>query len=350
MCKLYTMRKIIVVGSGVIGLSCALLFASEGYRIQVITRNPEEATSWVAGGMLAPFSEGLEGELFDFSYQSLKWYPDFLKYLMDVSKQRVDFWQEGIYRVVLRGEEDLLKIAKKYKNAGYGVEFFEKLNGLSAEVVSLIHYTEEAWVDTEMLMDALLLAMNRLDVDYVVDEITEVIRNEHEVEGIRGLKSEYKGDFYVFATGAWTRELFNLPVYPIKGQGLKLKGASLPRVHYSSVSYLIPRERYIYVGATSEDAGLMGGNTLEGLRRLSEGAVRVVPSLSNATVINSFYGYRPATPDEKPIFQVGDNYLVATGHYRNGILHAPITAKILRDYLEGQKSLYIDLFSANRFS
>ncbi len=344
------MMKIIVVGSGVIGLSCALLLASEGYKVQVITRNPEEATSWTAGGMLAPFSEGLEGELFDFSYQSLKVYPDFIRLLSDVSKQRVGFWQEGIYRVVLKGEEELLKVAERYKSLGYGAEFLEKPQELSKEVIYLIHYTEEAWVDTEMLMDALLFAMNRLGVDYVVDEITSVRKREEEIEGVKGIKSEYRGDFYVFALGSWTRELFDLPVYPIKGQGLKLKGASLPRVHYSSISYLIPREKYLYVGATSEDVGFMGGNTLEGLKLLSEGAIRVAPALSKATLINTLYGYRPATPDEKPIFQIGENYFIATGHYRNGILHAPITARVVKDYLKGQRTPFIDLFSPERFS
>ncbi len=348
--KLYTMMKIIVVGSGVIGLSCALLLASEGYKVQVITRNPEEATSWTAGGMLAPFSEGLEGELFDFSYQSLKEYPDFIRLLSDVSKQRVGFWQEGIYRVVLKGEEELLKVAERYKSLGYGAEFLEKPQELSKEVIYLIQYTEEAWVDTEMLMDALLFAMNRLGVDYVVDEITSVMKKEDEIESIKGIKSEYRGDFYVFALGSWTKELFDLPVYPIKGQGLKLKGASLPKVHYSSVSYLIPRERYLYVGATSEDVGFMGGNTLEGLKLLSEGAIRVAPALSKATLINTLYGYRPATPDEKPIFQIGENYFIATGHYRNGILHAPITARVVKDYLKGQRTPFIDLFSPERFS
>jgi len=105
------MRKIIVVGSGVIGLSCAMYLAHEGHHVQVITRNPEEATSWVAGGMLAPFSEGLEGELFDFSYKSLKQYPEFIRFVKEVSGQRVDFWEGGIYRVVLKEEEELLEIA-----------------------------------------------------------------------------------------------------------------------------------------------------------------------------------------------------------------------------------------------
>lgn len=344
------MRKIIVVGSGVIGLSCAMYLAHEGHHVQVITRNPEEATSWVAGGMLAPFSEGLEGELFDFSYKSLKQYPEFIRFVKEVSGQRVDFWEGGIYRVVLKEEEELLEIAKRYKDMGYELEVLEKGDWLSEEVLCLIDYMEEGWVDAEMLMDGLLFAMNRLGVEIRIDEIVNMEKNKDEITLLKGLKGNYTADFYLFALGAWTGELFDLPVYPIKGQALKLKGERLPRVHYSSISYLIPRDSYLYVGATSEDVGFLSGNTLEGIKRLSEGAIRVCPSLSKAKVFGMLYGYRPATPDEKPIFEVGQNYMVVTGHYRNGVLHAPITAKIALDYLEGNRSQFIDLFSHRRFS
>jgi len=344
------MRKIIVVGSGVIGLSCAMYLAHEGHHVQVITRNPEEATSWVAGGMLAPFSEGLEGELFDFSYKSLKQYPEFIRFVKEVSGQRVDFWEGGIYRVVLKEEEELLEIAKRYKDMGYELEVLEKGDWLSEEVLCLIDYMEEGWVDAEMLMDGLLFAMNRLGVEIRSDEIVKVEKSKDEITLLKGLKGNYTADFYLFALGAWTGELFDLPVYPIKGQALKLKGERLPRVHYSSISYLIPRDSYLYVGATSEDVGFLSGNTLEGIKRLSEGAIRVCPSLSKAKVFGMLYGYRPATPDEKPIFEVGQNYMVATGHYRNGILHAPITARIALEYLKGERPYFIDLFSHRRFS
>lgn len=344
------MRKIIVVGSGVIGLSCAMYLAHEGHHVQVITRNPEEATSWVAGGMLAPFSEGLEGELFDFSYKSLKQYPEFIRFVKEVSGQRVDFWEGGIYRVVLKEEEKLLEIAKRYKDMGYKLEVLEKGDCLSEEVLCLINYVEEGWVDAEMLMDGLLFAMNRLGVEIRIDEIVKVEKSKDEITLLKGLKGNYTADFYLFALGAWTGELFDLPVYPIKGQALKLKGERLPRVHYSSISYLIPRDSYLYVGATSEDVSFLSGNTLEGINKLSEGAIRVCPSLSKAKVFSMLYGYRPATPDEKPIFEVGQNYMVATGHYRNGILHAPITARIALEYLKGERPYFIDLFSHRRFS
>ena len=343
------MRKIIVVGSGIIGLSCAFLCSLEGYKVQVITRNPEEATSWIAGGMLAPFSEGLQGSFFEFSYKSLRDYPEFVRLLREVSRQKVNLWEDGIYRVVLKGEESLLEVAEGYKRLGYKVTMEEGKEWLSKEVISLINYEEEAWVDTEMLMDALLFAMDRLSVDMVIDDVTAIERQGEKINALKGLKDTYRADFYLFALGSWTGELFDVPIYPIKGQALKLKGENLPKVHYSSISYLIPREKYIYIGATSEDVSFLSGNTLEGLKNLSEGAIRVVPSLAKAKVISMLYGYRPATPDEMPIFEVGENYMLASGHYRNGILHAPITARIALEYIKGNRSPFIEMLSPKRF-
>ncbi|MCX8164087.1 MAG: FAD-dependent oxidoreductase [Aquificaceae bacterium] len=345
------MRKIIVVGSGIIGLSCAAFLALEGKKVQVITRNPEEATSWVAGGMLAPFSEGLEEELFNFSYQSLREYPEFIRFLMEASGHHVDFREGGIYRIVLEGEEKLIDLGKLYKKKGHRVEFVEpkeELN-LSKEVVSIIHYGEEGWVDAEMLMDSLLFALQRMNVEFVVDEITRAVMADEEVKEIIGIKSVYRGDFYLFAPGAWTKGIFDLPVYPLKGQALKARGVLLPRVHYSTISYLIPRTGYLYIGATSEDVGFLGGVSLEGLKKLSEGALRIVPRLSGASITDMVFGYRPATPDGKPIFEAGENYLVLTGHHRNGILHAPLTAKLALDYLRGSSNKFLETFSKDRF-
>lgn len=343
--------KVVIAGGGVIGLSCAVMLALEGEKVQVITRNPEEASSWAAGGMLAPFSEGLEGELFEFSYRSLKAYPEFVRLLMDVSGKRVDFREGGIYRVVLKGEENLLNKSKEYAKAGYGVEQIERLEGmgLSEEVLSLIHYREEAWVDTETLRDALFSAIKRLGIELTLDSVKAVHKEDRTVKELKGLTSDYRGDFYLFALGAWIRELFELPVYPVKGQALKVKGMDLERVHYSSVSYLIPREGYLYIGATSEAVGFTPGNTLEGLKSLSEGAMRVIPSLGRTCFMDSLYGYRPATPDEKPVFESGDNYLVMAGHHRNGILHAPLSAKLAKSYIKGISEPFLKSFSAERF-
>ncbi|WP_448583841.1 glycine oxidase ThiO [Thermocrinis sp.] len=342
--------KIVIVGSGVIGLSTALYLALEGFRIKLITRNPQEATSWSAGGMLAPFSEGLEGKLFEFSYESLRMYPEYIKLVEEVSRLKIDFWRDGVFRVVLKGEEGLIKKAEQYREKGYSVEFLERMDYYSEEVVSIIRYADEGWVDVEHLMDALLLAMEKLSVSMEIDEVVKVELRNDRVERLNGLRGDYTADYYIFCTGAWTKELFDIPIYPIKGQAIKVKAKPVNVVHYSTISYIIPRSRYTYVGATSEDVAFLGGNTVEGLSALCANAIRIVPTIKSAEVISTLYGFRPGTPDEKPIFAIGTNYSILTGHYRNGILHAPITASIAKSLIKDKiKSVYFDYFSPERF-
>ncbi len=347
--------KILVIGSGVVGLSSAFMLSLSGAKVKLITRNPEEATSWVAGGMLAPFSEGLEGELFEFSYESLKAFPTFLGLLRDVSNQRIDFWQDGINRVLLKDEEHIFDLVKKHSRLGVSLEEYRDnikdfFPWISDGILCVIHYKEEGWVDAQMLMDALLFSMERLGVELSIDEVIRVHKENGKISNVEGLKGSYKADFYIFSLGAWTKELFNLPISPIKGQAIKVKEANLPRVLYSRISYLIPRSRYIYIGATSEDVGFDSSVSLEGLRGLSHNAISLVPSLKSSKFISALVGFRPATPDDLPIFELGENYAVVTGHYRNGILNAPLTAKLLSDLLlKGERSKYFDAFSSKRF-
>lgn len=344
------MTKIIVVGSGVIGLSCALFLALEGYSVRVITRNPEEATSWVAGGMLAPFSEGLEGVLFEFSYESLREYPSFVDLVKDASGQKVDLWMDGINRVILKGEEKLLEKAEAYAKMGFRVEMLDRLPYLSRKVQTVIHYPEEGWVDAEMLMDALLFAVNRLGIEIAIDHIVKIDTKDKKVISLEGLKGRYEADFYLFCIGAWTRTLFDVPVFPVKGQALKVKDGLHHKVHYSSICYIIPRSKYIYLGATSEVQGFNTDITLEGLRSLSENAIRLIPAMKGARFFSALVGFRPASPDDLPIFNIGENYMLLTGHHRNGILHAPLTAKLAKNYLVyAKESPYIKAFSADRF-
>ncbi len=347
------MIKISVVGSGVIGLSTAVELALKGYRVEVITRDISEAVSWVAGGMLAPLSEGLEGAVLDFSYESLRLYPEFISRLEDVSGEKVGFWTDGINRVVLEGEDELIKKALEYSKR-YAVELDKNphtsMPYLSGNVMAVIRYKEEAWVDTYSLMQALLKALDRLGVKIVRDSIVRVQRRQDFIERLIGVDGEYGADFYVLCTGAWAKELLDLPIYPVKGQAILLREKPVSRVHYSSVSYIIPRADYTYVGATSERAGFSSAVTAGGVFRLVQGMVKVIPSLEGSEVIGMLAGFRPCTDDELPILHLGENYLFAGGHCRNGILHAPITSRLVLDYVEGGKpSDYINSFSSHRF-
>jgi glycine oxidase len=350
--------NILIVGSGIVGLSVALDLALEGERVTVVTRNYEEGASWVAGGMLAPFSEGLEGELLEFSLDNLNLYGDYINRVEETSGIKVFFRREGILRIALEEEEmeEILRSATRYKGRGFRVEILEGKEVreeeplLSEKVEGGVIYGEEGNVDAEKLMDALLISMNQLGVRIVVDEIVEVGRKEGRVTYLRGLKDSYGADFYVFTTGSWSRVPLGLPVFPVRGQILKVKGPEPRRVCYSRVSYIIPKEGFLLIGATSEEAGFDTRNTLRGVGSLIEGALRVMPSLGDAEIQDIKVGFRPGTPDGKPIFDAGENYLIMVGHYRNGILWAPMGGRIALDLIrKGIRSRYLETFSPTRF-
>lgn len=346
------MTKISVVGSGVIGLASALELSLKGFKTRVITKDLYDAASWVAGGMLAPFSEGLKDDIFEFSYESLKLYSGFVKRIEDVSNQKIDIWKDGINRVVFRGEEDLLCKAEEYSRS-YEVEIYKDPKNavpqISDNVEAVIHYQEEGWVDTYSLMNALIKSLERLDVEIVQDSILKVNLQDERVEKLIGVKDEYYSDFYVFCLGAWIRQLFDVPVYPIKGQAITVNTRVSERVLYSNVSYIIPRRAYTYVGATSEEKDFSRKATVFGILSLSKGLMDVLPSSGPTEFLDALVSFRPCTADQLPVFQIGKNYVLAGGHCRNGILHAPITSKLISEYIDkGSVSRYMEIFSARR--
>lgn len=350
--------EILVVGGGVIGLSTAINLLLAGHRVKLVVRDKKEGASWVAGGMLAPFSEGLEGDLLKFSVESLNLWHEYLGRLQDISGRKV-FFSEGILRLALNEEEEkeLREKVKRYSSeycksvASYETqELLCEFPYLSEEVCYAVLYGEEGCVDTEELMESLYAAFEKLGGKLLNEDVARIVREGERIVKVFSVFGEFKADFYVFATGAWLKEHFNFPVFPVKGQILRIDAPPTDYVLYSSVSYIIPREKHLLVGATTEHKGFDRRTTLGGVKRLAEGALKVFPSLEDAELLEVKVGFRPGTPDEKPIFYFGENFLVLGGHYRNGILHAPLTAEIaLRFVDKGEVSEYFKLFSPYRF-
>jgi len=350
---------ILIVGSGIVGLVTAFELASAGYRVRIVTRNYEEGASWVAGGMLAPFSEGLRGDILDLALESLGLFPHLLERLKDLTGAEIFYRQgEAVLRLILSEEEEreLRSLTGEYMQRGEAVKRLtpEELKsfeeGLGRDVRGGWIFPREGNVDAEALMDTLLVAVGMLGVRVEIDDIRGLETASGKVKGLRGLKGTYKGDFYIFATGAWSADLFRIPLVPEKGQILKVRGSLLRRILYSREAYLIPKERFTLIGATSERRGFDPKPTLEGCALLSAGALRVFPPLGGAEFVSLRVGFRPLTPDGKPVFELGENYAILTGHHRHGILLAPATARLILDYLEkGIRSSCFDLFSLRRW-
>ncbi|MGH9681550.1 MAG: NAD(P)/FAD-dependent oxidoreductase, partial [Candidatus Acidiferrales bacterium] len=181
-----------------------------------------------------------------------------------------------------------------------------------------------------------------------------------------GVKTAVGKNFFaahtIFAAGCWTSQIPEVapyaPTVPVRGQMAALlhSGKQVRRVVRSEHGYIVPRDhakpQMLVVGSTLEHAGYEKGLTSGGLEKIFSGVNELVPELAQAEIIETWCGLRPGTPDELPILGPTDieGLLIATGHYRNGILLAPITAKLISDWITDHRtSLPWDEFSPMRF-
>lgn len=187
-------------------------------------------------------------------------------------------------------------------------------------------------------------------------EVKSLIVEGGRIVGVQTDKAKYASDVVVNCAGAWAGAVapFEFPVKPIKGQMLSVVEA--PGVHHvirSEQVYLVPRsDGRLLLGSTLEDVGYNKRTDVETLQRLFDAAVGLFPKIKNSLRNEAWAGLRPATPDELPILGTTSisGYFVATGHYREGILLAPITASIMSDAVVGKNSRYdLTPFSPARF-
>jgi glycine/D-amino acid oxidase-like deaminating enzyme len=180
-------------------------------------------------------------------------------------------------------------------------------------------------------------------------EVQAIGTDAHQVTHLETSTGQWAAGHYVLATGAWSQAIVPVPVQPRKGQLLALRwpvvGASgrspLRCVLFGTEIYIVPRQDgRVVVGATSENVGFTPGNTAAGVQHLLNAAIRLFPALAECELIETWWGYRPATPDELPILGASqwDNLTLATGHYRNGVLLAPITGQIIADWVVDRRA------------
>lgn len=231
--------------------------------------------------------------------------------------------------------------------------------GLSEEVIGGWWYPDDAQVDNRSLAKALWAAVRAIGVD--VQEglaIKTLLHRDGQVTGIQTSHEILQSGHYVLATGAWSQDVLPLPVSPRKGQMLSVRAADdhalpLQTILFGSDIYLVPRQNgRIVIGATSEDVAFTPDNTPEGIRALLERSIRLYPALRQFPLQELWWGFRPATPDELPLLGASPyrNLTLATGHYRNGILLAPITAQLITDRILHQTSNpLLDAFHWSRF-
>jgi glycine oxidase len=304
-----------VVGGGVIGLTIALRAQQRGLKVVVLDRGGD-AASLHAAGMLAPVSEAEIGhaELLDDTLAAAAAWPEFAREL------GVELHAEGTLLVARdRDEAEALDRERAFRERlGLPVERLlptaaRRLEPALAPGVRLaLHVPDDRAVDPRAVLEALRA---RVDVRETTVASIDEVRAEH----------------VVVAAGAWSAQLADVPVRPVKGQILRLRDPSGPglveRVVRFAGGYLVPRGDGRYVlGATVEERGFDTTVTAGGLYEILRDATEVVPGISELVVEESAAGLRPGTPANVPIVERRGRTIVATGHFRNGILLAPTTA------------------------
>jgi glycine oxidase len=336
-----------VVGGGVIGLSVAWRAAGRGYRVTVADPSPGRGgASWLAGGMLAPVTEAWPGEehVLSLGEESLRRWPAFAR---DLEAEGVDPGLAAHGTIVVAfdsadaGHLDIL--AEYLTSLGRSVE---QLTGRAARklaaglgaVRSGLHVPGDLAVDNRKLLTALLTACSRRGVEFVHSRVT--------LADVTG-----PGRRTVLAAGAWTGGLHPRladAVRPLKGEILRLRPrrGCLPPPPYTVRAmvegrpiYLVPRtDGELVLGATQYEAGFDETVTARGVRELLEGAERILPGITEYELVETAAGLRAGSLDALPYVGVLDEGVyAATGHHRNGLLMAPVTADAVVAWLTGER-------------
>lgn len=375
---------ILIVGGGIVGLSLARELRKKGVeKITILEKNfacGMEASN-AAAGMLAPQAEAdCADDFFRFCQSSRDLYPNFAEELFEETGVDIELDQTGTFYLAFN-ENDAEELEERYawqKLAGLSVE---KLSAgevlkiepnVSPDVLFGLRFPSDWQVGNRNIIEALNKQLTGIAasestrqnaVEFAAREVKGLIFENNRVIGVETDKEKFFAQIVIIASGAWTsliNDRFNLlagiKIKPMRGQIIAFNdsGKSFHHTIYSPRGYAVPKkDARILVGATVEDAGFENHTTGAGAASLLDTAFEISPEFKNLSLKETWSGLRPAASDGLPIlgaFSEIENLFVASAHFRNGILLAPLTAKILADKIvENLDSKYLEIFSPRRF-
>jgi glycine oxidase len=346
---------VIVIGGGIIGLSLSIELRKKGASVLVIERGePGREASHAAGGMLVDCGLETPTALQPLATASARMYPEFAHELEVESDTKVDLRDQGT--ILFPSTEHAPPSAFSALTPAQLAELEPALSALNDPAF----FVKERSVDPKALTAAAIKTAKNRGVDFSSgDSVTAVNLSDGHVTGVTTNKTSFLASSVVNCAGAWSGQVgpVAFPTRPVKGQILCLVMPSrtlLRHVIRSPQVYLIPRsDGRLLVGATIEEAGFDKRTDPSTIQRLHQAAIALIPRLVDAKILEAWAGLRPGTPDALPILGATDTpgYYVATGHFRDGILLAPITAQVMAEVITGNQCNY-DLtgFSPRRFS
>ena len=373
------MSDLVICGGGIVGLSIAWRAAQAGLDVRLVDPAPTTGASYAAAGLLSPVFDPQPGEerLLDLNRASYDGWPGFAAELASVTGTDLRFQTDGTLAVA-RTDDDLLVLdALRRYHEGLGLPV-EPLDGagcralepaLAPSVRGGVRVSTEASVDPRAVCAALLDATARLGVRLVRDRVAEVRVDGGRVGGVVLRDgSVLSTDRVVVALGAWTASSGLLPpeltppVRPVKGQILRLRFDSarpplVRNVHAWACGleiYLVPRAAgELVVGATVEERGFDTSVTGGGVGALLAAATEVVPGVAELELVQSMAGLRPASADGAPVLGPTPvaGLTLATGHFRQGVLLAPVTAAVVTALIvDGRLPAVAQPFTLARFA
>jgi glycine oxidase len=350
---------VIVIGAGIIGCASADELSRRGHRIVLLDQRTVAAgATQASAGILAPYIEGHDlTPLLELAARSLAMYDAFVARAREESGAALDYQRNGTLEVAFDASQSarLREQERRIRALRIGCRW------LSGAQVRALEPTVSEEVDGGFLVDqhglvsapdlsaALVKAATARGAELVTGvPARRISRNENALR-VDTEAGSFVAPHVVLAAGSWSGQIAldgvaSIPVRPIRGQLLSLARLPHPigRVIWGADCYLVPRaEGRVLVGATAEDVGFDERVTVTGVRDLLDSACDLVPELWQASFEGARVGLRPATPDEMPIIGRSDTLpglVYATGHFRNGVLLAPLTAALVGDLVEGNSS------------
>ena len=360
----------VILGGGIIGCALAEELAQAGQRVVVVERGRigAEASSAAAGILAAQMDLEKPGAFFELCQAARRMYPAWVKHLEHRSGVSVGFRVDGIVYLAMNAREAQTMEHRAHWQSKHGVKV-ERWSGrqlrthepnVDGRVVRGFYFPSEAQVDNVLLMQALAISCRNAGVD--VREHTRVRRlliRRQRIRGIETDRGQLLAPVVVNCLGSWAsmggRFPIHLPVQPARGQILVFRGPTrlFRHVVMSDHAYLVQRrDGRLLVGSTVEFAGFEKALTVEGMHHILSGVRQMSSALNRCTFLEAWAGFRPFTKDRLPILGKTsiDGLYVATGHFRHGILLAPITATLMTELiLHARASVDLSPFAPTRF-
>lgn len=363
---------VIIVGAGIIGGSIAFELAQRKLRVLVVDRqSPGQEASWAAAGMLSPAPDASDAiPLVPLARASLSIYHEVVAAVESASGMSAGFRPYGAIETFFDAdaENKLSAIITQHRKLGLDTELLHIEDAavlephISREIRAAALLRNEAAVDNRAFTLAILRAAELSGAEFRIDSSVEKLAFDEtgRCVGVIASSEKIASKDVVIAAGFASKTIEEIakyaPTIPMRGQMVALQSdtVDLHRVVRSERGYIVPRGNGRCVtGSTIENAGVQKRVTPKGIGKILSAAIEMVPALKNAAIVETWCGLRPDTPDHLPSLGPTDieGLLIATGHFRNGILLAPITAKLIAEWITtGNTSANWEVYSPMRFA